>query len=348
MVTGPPRAGSEGTIAPATDDRRPSHRTLRDELAHLYAATYDRTIRHDTLHWLEQVVAYLLRLQRSEGDLVLRSLPQAFRGIGWPVTGEMRHDKAQYATRLKRWLNMLVDMGVLESWEPVYRANGEGRGILIRLSRSSSAGRALRPSAPSRGRSRASRGCSSSRRVSPPLREKVPSDALEGSRSSRKTLQARATRAREGRAGHRATARAIQRLTAAGEGTGFELVAALPELKALQPAVLLRVATYVFAPQPSAGWAKHWKPLLSEQSRHAAEAAYDQLDRYDGRGAGAVAIIDLAAGGWRLHTPLGRPPRFAEPRTPGLLVKGLRQRARAARRAARMRDELYAASEGWS
>jgi hypothetical protein len=325
-------------VAERTDVRRPAHRTLRSELAHAYSAAYGKTCRHDTLTALEGIVAWLRRCERQDGVTVLRSVPQAVRGIeGWQPTGSTKRDHSRFRNSLARRLDMLIELGVVEGWEAVYRANGEGRGILVALRRDSSVGGAHLVASNSARR----RGCSSSTpRVSPPLREKSPCTPSKGVDHAEKP-SGRARRARGG--DHAATVRAVRALAEAGEGAGVEILAAAPWLADLPPAVLTRAAVLHFAPQPSAGWAKHWRLSLSRASRLSVEASVSQLDRYDGRGAGAAAILDLAAGGWRLHVPTGRPPRFVEPRTPGLLAKGLRQRARMARRAARMRDELYAA-----
>jgi hypothetical protein len=325
--------GSGFTVGkPAADARRPSHSPLRVEIAHAYEAAYGQTCRVDTLDALESIVAWLRRCEHQDGRTFLRSVPQAARGIGWPSAGGAKSDHNRHRNSLVRRLEMLREMGIVESYEPLWKANREGRGILVALRRDSSVGRASLSRA---ARSRR-RDCSSPT-VSPPLREKSPCTTSRD-RGSWKNRQARVARARgAGLAGHRATARAIEALSAAGEGSGAELIDRLPWLCSLAPAVLLRAATYVFAPRPESGWAKHWTPRLSERSRLRAERAVAELDRLDGRGAGAAAILELAKGGWRLHTPRGRQPRFVEPRTPGLLVKGLRQRARLAGQAAEWR-----------
>jgi hypothetical protein len=349
MVESATTAAGSGLTVGKGPDRRDTHETMRTLAARDFSAAKGYAPWPSQLDRLERMGRWIRVALAREGDAVIRSWQQLFRAVGLPDAGGLRANRASYRSSWARTLDDLEAMGWIEGWQPVLKANGEGRGILLRLRRDSSVGRARHQNSPSRGRNRPAGGCSSfSRELVPPLREKSPSSRSEGLKEVEKR-QARATRAREGRrAGHRATAKAIRQLAEAGEGSGAELVAALPELKSLHPAVLLRAATYTYAPRPSAGWAKHWTPRLSLRSRLAAESACDQLDRYDGRGAGAAAILDLAAGGWRLHTPGGRGPRFVEPRTPGVLVKGLRQRARLARRAARMRDELYAASEGWT
>src|SRR5438270_4494537 len=157
-------AGSSLTVGKRTDGRT-AHRSLRSELAHAYAATFGRTARCDTLDGLEAIVSWARRCERRDGVNIFRSMPQVFRGVGWRTTGKIRADRDAHHNRLRNWLNMLQAMGVLE-WESHFKANGEGRGILISLRRDSSVGGAILAAARS----------SPSRRVSPPLRGRGPSN----------------------------------------------------------------------------------------------------------------------------------------------------------------------------
>jgi hypothetical protein len=218
------------TVAERTDVRRPAHRTLRAELAHAYSAAYGKTCRHDTLTALEAIVAWLRRCERQDGVEVLRSVPQAVRGIeGWEPTGSTKLDHSRFRNSLARRLDMLIELGVVEGWDSKYEPNGEGRGILVALRRDSSVGGAHLSASNSTRR----RGCSSStRRVSPPLREKGPCTPYKGVNRAEKP-SGRARRARGG--DHAATVRAIRALAEAGEGAGFEILASAPWLAALPP-----------------------------------------------------------------------------------------------------------------
>src|SRR4051794_31065316 len=117
---------STQSVPPGTDVRRGPHKSLRHELAHAYEAAYEQTCRVDTLDALEQIVSWLRRVEKCDGATFVRSMPMAFKGIGWPVTGNVKADRSRHRYSLARRLNMLTEMGVLESWEPLWK--GQPRG----------------------------------------------------------------------------------------------------------------------------------------------------------------------------------------------------------------------------
>lgn len=344
------------TVAQRTDVRPVSHRSLRSELAHAYLQARGRTARRDTLDGLESVVAWLRRCERaSRSDTIYRSMPQAFRGIGWETTGKIREDRQAHRNRLANWLDMLTELGVVASWEALYRANGEGRCIVVALRRDSSVGEAILAAAgasrrpPRRPGGHTSLSVphpeepsgrrSSCTRVSPPLREKSPSN---GSTACSGVGKLR----RRARDGAQTTDRVVRRLAESSEEQGAQLVAASPWLAEVPVTALLRGAAAVYRTRPAAGWKPGPRTRLTirRSTAEAAERYVAQLDRLDGRGAGAAAVIDLAAGGWRMHAPAGVAEHKITPCHPGALVRGLRQRARLARDVARSRRDYAAAS----
>jgi hypothetical protein len=349
------RRGSTLTVRKREDER-----TFRALAADDFSRVKGHAPWPSQIDRLEAMGRHLRWLLDHEGDAVIRSFPQIFRALGLPVTGNVKRDRARHRSTTARRLDDMVEMGWLDGWQPVLKANGEGRGILLRVRRDSSVGGAhpssfRRPPRPPRRPGPPSppvsgegprRRPSSCRELVPPLREKSP-------RSGYKLClvveeqQSRDARARRLLRGHaQITGYVARHLAGVTEETGSAVLERSPWLADVPVSVLLRAATKAFASKPGSGWAKHWSSRLSASSQRQAEHAVELLDRYDGRGAGAAAIIDLAAGGGRIHTPAGRSPRFPEPRTPGLLVRGLRKRARAARDVARYRPDYAAALAG--
>lgn len=115
---------------------------LRGQLMADYEVTYERTIRGDTLDALVVIQRWLDRRWMQEDEL-LTTVPSAAREIGWPVIGVGRRDGIRFRNSLTRRLDMLVEMGWIESWDSVYDDRGSGEGILVRSRRDSSVGRAL-------------------------------------------------------------------------------------------------------------------------------------------------------------------------------------------------------------
>src|SRR3954469_19153583 len=87
---------STESVTAEADARRPSHHTLRHELAHLYQAAYGQTCRRDTLDALEAIVLWLRRAERRDGLEVFRPMGQAFKGIGWATTGNVKADRSRH------------------------------------------------------------------------------------------------------------------------------------------------------------------------------------------------------------------------------------------------------------
>jgi hypothetical protein len=139
--SGSATAGLLRSVSQGTDARRGSHHTLRAEIAHLYAAAYGKTCRQDTLDALEAIVAWLRRVERNDGRTFLRSIPEAARGVeGWQTSGHSREDRNRFRNSLVRRLEMLAEMGVVESYESLWTSSGLARGILVTLRRDSSVG----------------------------------------------------------------------------------------------------------------------------------------------------------------------------------------------------------------
>lgn len=115
---------------------------LRGQLMADYELTYGRTIRGDTLEALVVIQRWLDRCWQREHEL-LTTVPTAAHEIGWPVTGSGRRDGIRFRNSLTRRLDMLLEMGWIDSWEPIYDERGSGEGILVRARRDSSVGRAI-------------------------------------------------------------------------------------------------------------------------------------------------------------------------------------------------------------
>jgi hypothetical protein len=120
---------------------------LRRAIEEAYEAAYERTIRHDTLAGLEDVVRWL---DKCQSRTVFTTVVQAAREIGWPVDGNASYVANDHRLRksLTRRLNMLIEMGWVRDWSGVTGPDGSAVGIVIFLRRDSSVGRALRSVAP--------------------------------------------------------------------------------------------------------------------------------------------------------------------------------------------------------
>ena len=64
---------------------------------------------------------------------MVRSVPQLVRALGLPYDGTVKDARQRYRNQLVRTLGYLELMGWVEARETLYEANGEGRGILVRL-----------------------------------------------------------------------------------------------------------------------------------------------------------------------------------------------------------------------
>jgi hypothetical protein len=118
---------------PQRPDR--SHAALRDEIRRLWESRHGRTIRYDQLDGLEAVAAYYLRLAAREGPVILRSVPQAARGIGWNCTGRVKVDSPRHHKSLLRRLETLREIGWgVEDFSAEYAPNGAPKGIRVVLS----------------------------------------------------------------------------------------------------------------------------------------------------------------------------------------------------------------------
>jgi hypothetical protein len=130
------------SLATRADHRSGSAEELRAKIAAAYDLTYGRTARFDTLNALVVIQRWLD--ERWTEDIELRTtVPEAARAIGWPVIGVGHRDGRRFRNSLTRRLDMLLEMGWIDSWEPVYDERGSGEGILVRARRDSSVGRAL-------------------------------------------------------------------------------------------------------------------------------------------------------------------------------------------------------------
>jgi hypothetical protein len=82
----------------------------------------------------------LVRSYKVDGPAIKRSVPQLAKGplgreLGWQTAGLTKRGlHNRFRNQITRRLDYLIEAGVVvESWEPVYAANGEGEGILVHL-----------------------------------------------------------------------------------------------------------------------------------------------------------------------------------------------------------------------
>lgn len=135
-------SGAAGTTTPESllvSDDALRHRRRR-AIEEAYEATYRCTIRHDTLAALEDVVRWLDCHQGA----VFTTTVRAVEGIGWPI-GRGNYSKSANRVRksLNRRLDMLVEMGWIDSWSGVSSRDRGNLGIVIQPRRDSSVGEAL-------------------------------------------------------------------------------------------------------------------------------------------------------------------------------------------------------------
>src|SRR4051812_43866161 len=79
----------------------PSH-ARRQAIEAAYELTFERTIRHDTLAALEDVVAWLDECRTSGGSVIRTTVLRAVGEIGWPTTGAFRRDHSRTYKSLTR------------------------------------------------------------------------------------------------------------------------------------------------------------------------------------------------------------------------------------------------------
>jgi hypothetical protein len=137
-------SGAAGTTATPESllvpDDALRHRRRRS-IEEAYEAAYKRTIRHDTLAALEDVVRWL---DCHGGTAVFTTVLRAAREIGWPV-GQGNYSVSSNRVRqsLYRRLDMLAEMRWIDSWSGVSSRERGNLGIVIHLRRDSSVGQAL-------------------------------------------------------------------------------------------------------------------------------------------------------------------------------------------------------------
>lgn len=319
--------------------RRPSPPRTRDELEALFCATYGRNPHYKQLDWHERVWTALRPGIVHDGEQVLRSVPQLCRAMGLPYRN-VRDARTRYGHQIRRTLDSLAEMGLLEGREPVLQASGAGRGILTRVPAgvAQSVGATpyvRRPAAPETRRQAARREAheeprsSSSRSLQPPsgepaaLRtELVSSKALTPSGvHGGACVRARPDRWQEVRDRARSTERARAALTI-GKRLGSEVVDVVDRSPWMATAPVTSVARALME-QVIPGVA----PLLSAKQQHRLEAAARRIDRYtpgEEPGRWIPVAIDMLEGGWRRY--LSEPPRSL-----GALALCLRRYANAAR-----------------
>jgi len=105
--------------------------TLRARLAHDYAKAYGRDARYDCLDGLERWARWRQKLPEHERHVVLRTIRQLADAFERPHKGA-KDAHQRYQRIFKLQLGYLKAMGWVESFEPIYEANGEGKGILVR------------------------------------------------------------------------------------------------------------------------------------------------------------------------------------------------------------------------
>ncbi len=79
----------------------------------------------------------------DETIVIRRSWSHIMRGLGKSKKGSVKADRAAYLRGLKNLFGYSVQMGWISGWEAELEPSGEGRGILIRVRRDSSVGRAI-------------------------------------------------------------------------------------------------------------------------------------------------------------------------------------------------------------
>jgi hypothetical protein len=132
------------TTGAARKLRRPTDASCKRELARRrqieqrFASAYGRSPRADKLDNLTGFVLWLDRCRARDGDEILRSVPQIVRAmkreLGWQPRAGVRANRDAYRAQIRRQLDTLQAIGWLDSWDSVLRPNGEGVGIVIRLS----------------------------------------------------------------------------------------------------------------------------------------------------------------------------------------------------------------------
>jgi hypothetical protein len=132
--------GTRWEPAPADDE---SWHQVRTQTQRDFEATYGRraiTPQLDGItavrRWLHGAIA-VEKANGQTGRTIHRSWAQMFLGVArdldWHLHGPRRQIHARYCNQVKRRLDHLVDIGDLEAWEPVYNANQESTGILLRV-----------------------------------------------------------------------------------------------------------------------------------------------------------------------------------------------------------------------
>jgi hypothetical protein len=286
---------------------------------------------------------------------VFRTWRQMCDALGLSHDGTVKGAQTRHRGSLRNTLGYLQEMGWIEAWSAEYEANGEGRGILIRLSPRSSvdnaAGGGRRPprgprcaiapgegphffsgevATPSRERPLAvdvvpSSGCSPSARNGG-ASVRVPAEQLEGTPAQRRAVHAahEQLRVSVAAAASLAWARGIE------EG-GCAALLANPGVISGPPMIVARALFDAALPDVA--------PRISAKRQAQLEAAAARIDRYSGSGAWvrfAIAVLD----GWKsgeLGVWLSEPPRSL-----GALALELRREANVRRHGAlrRRRESL--------
>jgi hypothetical protein len=317
-----------------------------------WEALYGRTMRVDQLDGCEWVLGYFLRLGHREGPKIVRSLPQAASGIGWPSLGTVRADHDRYRSAIIRRLAVGVELGLIESFRPVYGPDGRGVGIEVVVTPKGLSWAAQAPIAQvdraTGGRRRARAG----RRGSPPPApsflggEVLPPCGAAGAGflPCSPPLPSRDA--------------GVRALTRGGDAeTMFESRARAPEafergaaLDALRSTVITeKGARGALLASAAAGMdalvvgvvafeLRHQRhPALTAQRREHLQRACRLLDRLAGRvGAGAQLLVDLIL----VDGPDPDEPAGFEPTSLGYYVCRLRMIARADRRVERGLDRI--------
>lgn len=340
----------------------PSPATVRQpSLEEQFRARYCAATGRDWVHrgQVEGTTALLRRLAnaalRGDGLTVHRTWRQFARGLG---LADERTTVDEVETRfrgtLRNRLRYLELTGFVESWEAIYDGRGESTGILVRLPAGVAQSVRATPSARPQGMPPRRPGCV---RMPPPTgasatlpRAPAPRAGPEcsdfslcgeinrprrglvvtsPSPSTSSTAQRGACTRESAEAARCVRAALVERRELLGEEGGAAIVAALPWLALVAPAVLAREACRVAMPSlTDLRLSMLWEGRL--------DAAVVQIDRCAGRpGAGAELLLDLITEDGGRPDPLllellggEKPRRDRKPRTLGAIAVAARRWAR--------------------
>lgn len=278
-----------------------------------YIAHVSRRIRHDSWNALYAVWEWYVYATARDGD-VTRSVPNIVSGVArrhpelrWAPTGKsVRWINSHYGVQVRRNLDKLAEIGLIpEPRETVLASSGRGVGVLLRAR----ADVAQLAAATSRRMGRRRRGddCPPTRarggprnffgpQLSTSFGGSGPGFASPTPRKGSSSARARLIDTNAAWSVDQCLA-ALDSINGFTELAGAEIVAAVPELAAVDVGVLARAV-----------WQREQRapldPRISPDGRRQVDAAARRLARFGyggltGPAAAAAAAIDVAGGDWR-------------------------------------------------